>query len=321
MGIKLSKVSYTYYAIKKRNFDSVKYSIKDISFDIQSNDEFICVVGHTGSGKSTLIQHMNLLLKPSNGEMHIDGEQAKYDIISKNNKCKIGYIKIDNDKERIQKKIILKPLRKQIGLVFQFPEYQIFEETVLKDIMFGPLNFSFEKNKEKREADAEECARTIAKRMKIDKLLEESPFELSGGQMRKVAIAGILASNPDILVLDEPTVGLDPLAKRELLLFLKELNEVEHKSIVLITHDMDVVGEFAKRVIVMNKGEMKYDGDKDQLFRNEKCLFENNLNYPSIISLLKKLKEKLNYSNLNEYQYNIEDAYKEIEKAAGDQNE
>lgn len=180
--------------------------------------------------------------------------------------------------------------------------------------MFGPKNFSSQKKKEKREEEAKEKAINIANKMQIKDLLDLSPFELSGGQMRRVAIAGILASNPDVLVLDEPTVGLDPIGKKELLNFLKDLNEKDHKTIILVTHDMDVVAEYAKRVIVLNKGKITYDGSKDELFKNNDLLLNNNLDYPSIVLLLKKLKEKLNIKELDEYQYNIDDAFNEIKR-------
>ena len=222
MGIKLSEVSYTYNAIKKnKKQTNVYYSLNKASLNIDNNDEFVCVVGHTGSGKSTLIQHLNLLIRPTYGQISIENNEFKYDVYGIENKSKIAYFEFDNDHNLIKRDVVLKPLRKHVGLVFQFPEYQMFEETVLKDIMFGPMNFSCEKDKKIKEEKAKEEAIKVAKRMGIENLLDQSPFELSGGQMRKVAIAGILASNPDILVLDEPTVGLDPLAKKELLLFLK----------------------------------------------------------------------------------------------------
>ena len=322
MGIKLSEVSYTYNAIKKnKKQTNVYYSLNKASLNINNNDEFVCVVGHTGSGKSTLIQHLNLLIRPTYGQISIENNEFKYDVYGIENKSKIAYFEFDNDHNLIKRDVVLKPLRKHVGLVFQFPEYQMFEETVLKDIMFGPMNFSCEKDKKVKEEKAKEEAIKVAKRMGIENLLDQSPFELSGGQMRKVAIAGILASNPDILVLDEPTVGLDPLAKKELLLFLKELNEIEHKSIILITHDMDVVGEYAKRVIVLNKGCIQYDGSKNELFEDEKTVLDNNLSYPSIVVLLRSLKQKLNLSELNEYQYNVQDAFNEIKRIKGDQNE
>ena len=179
MGITVRSVTFSY------NKKAQLPTLNNINLSIDSQNEFICIMGATGSGKSTLAQMFNALLIPNHGEITI----LDYTIKPKRNKK-------------------LKPIRKKIGLVFQFPEYQLFEETVLKDIMFGPLNFGM-KNKE-----AKEKAIEIAKKLHIEDLLERSPFNLSGGQKRRVAIAGILVSEPDILILDEPTVGLDPLGKK-----------------------------------------------------------------------------------------------------------
>lgn len=310
MGINLSKVSLNYFKSKK----DIKYAIKDININISNNDEFIALVGHTGSGKSTLVQTLNSLLTISSGDISINykenNEDIYYHITSNGKKIKYSLSKKE-DRIKYKKRVELKPLRRHIGLVFQFPEYQIFEETVLKDIMFGPKNFL------KNESEAKEEALKIAKMMDIEPLLEKSPFTLSGGQMRKVAIAGILASNPDILVLDEPTVGLDPIAKRELLEFLKRLNEEEHKTIIIITHDMDVVGTYAKRVLVLNKGELKYDGSKDELFRNEEIIKDNNLSYPNSIRILMELKNKLNI-DFDIYKYSNEEVFQEIKEKLGE---
>lgn len=314
MGIELSKVSFAYYVPKKLK-EPVHFNLENVNLRINSKDEFIALVGHTGSGKSTLVQLLNTLQFPSRGTITYKTDDKEY-VIEKVN------TKYDENSKKYRKflfkkpnlKFHLKPLRKYTGLVFQFPEYQIFEETVLKDIEFGPKNF--DGNKE----EAHKRALKISEIMGIDNLLEKSPFSLSGGQMRKVAIAGILASNPDILVLDEPTVGLDPLAKRELLEFLKMLNEKYHKTVILITHDMDVVSEYIKRVIVLKKGHIMYDGSKEELFKNEEIIKNCNLGYPTVVNLLKDLNEKMNL-NLDIYQYNLNDAFKEIEAKLGDSHE
>ena len=284
MGIKLSNVSFAYYVPKSKK-KPIRFTLKDVSLNIDSQDEFIGLVGHTGSGKSTLVQLLNVLNLPTSGELDIFGNVIK-----------------------AKTKVKLKPIRKTVGLVFQFPEYQIFEETVLKDIMFGPKNFGVK--------DAEKVAREAAEIMGITDLLDRRPFNLSGGQMRKVAIAGILASNPDVLILDEPTAGLDPLAKSEFLDFLKTVNEEYHKSIIIITHDMDVVSKYLKRVLVLKQGELMFDGSKDDLFRNEEIIRDCNLDYPEIVKVLKKLKTKLDVK-LDEYQYNVDDAFKEVERVIG----
>lgn len=286
MGINLSKVSYSYFVPKGKN-KIINYTLKDVQLNIDSNNEFIAIVGHTGSGKSTLVQLMNALIYPTKGTVNI------FDNIVTN-----------------KPKIKLKPIREKVGLVFQFPEYQIFEETVKKDIMFGPKNFGIN--------NPEEVAINAASIMGITNLLEKSPFNLSGGQMRKVAIAGILASNPDVLILDEPTAGLDPTAKEELLVFLTELNTKMNKSIIIITHDMEVVSKFAKRVIVMKKGNVMFDGTKDDLFKNEEIIRDCNLDYPEIVKIMKQLKDRLNV-DLDVYQFTIEDAYKELAKKVGEE--
>jgi len=285
MGINFSKVNFAYFTPRKKQ--NIRYVLKDINLNIEKEDEFIAVVGHTGSGKSTLVQHMNALLFPTSGTLKIFGNI-------------------------VNKKIKLKPIRKRVGLVFQFPEYQIFEDTVKKDILFGPKNFEVE--------NAEEKVIEIAQMMGITDLLERSPFTLSGGQLRKVAISGILASEPEILILDEPTVGLDPHTKFELLELLKRINEEKHKTIILITHDMEVVSKYVKRVIVLNSGKVVFDGPKEELFKKEDILEEYNLDYPETIKILKYLNQKLNL-NLDVNKHSLQDAYLEIVKHLGDNNE
>lgn len=284
MALHLSKVNFTYNPTKRKK-QVVHYHLADINLEIASQNEFIALIGHTGSGKSTLVQLFNALLIASAGAVKINDK-----LITKN------------------PKFALKPIRKTVGLVFQFPEYQIFEETVLKDIMFGPKNFGL--------PNPEAIAREVAEVMNITDLLDKSPFNLSGGQMRKVAIAGILASKPDILVLDEPTAGLDPFAKKELLLFLAELNEVYHNSVIIITHDMELVSRYAKRILVLKKGKLMYDGDKLGLFQNEALVSECNLDYPEVIKIMKYLQEQLNIS-LDVYQFTLAEAKKELEKKLG----
>ena len=310
MGIELSKVNYAYYVPKKIK-EPIRFTLNDINLKLDSNDEFIAIVGHTGSGKSTLVQMFNALRFPSSGTVNINDKYIIRKNIKNNIDCK-KYRKqlISNPKIKFK----LKPIRQIVGLVFQFPEYQLFEETVLKDVMFAPKNFF------KNEKDAKERAIKISEIIGIDDLLEKSPFSLSGGQMRKVAIAGVLASNPDILVLDEPTVGLDPIAKKELLELLKELNEKYHKTIIIITHDMDVVSEYIKRVIVLKQGNLMYDGPKSELFKNEELVEDCNLGLPSVVQLLKDIKKKLNI-DIDEYQYNLNDAYQELVRKLGEHNE
>ncbi len=286
MAISLSKVSFAYEKSRKTG---PLYVLKDIdlTIDTEKND-FITIIGHTGSGKSTLVQLFNGLLTPSSGEVNVFNK-----IISSKKKTK------------------LKEIRKRVGLVFQFPEYQLFEETVLKDVMFGPKNYGLD--------DIENRAKRALQSVGIsEELFNESPFSLSGGQMRRVAIAGILASSPDVLIFDEPTVGLDPKGKKELLDLLEKLNKVDNKTIIFITHDMEVVAKAATRVLVLDNGNISFDGTKDELFRNEKIVSDNSLILPSTIRILKDIKEKLNL-DIDIYKYNVNDAYLELERALGGQ--
>lgn len=258
MGINFQNVDFKYS--KKASYKQ----LDQVSLNIDEKDEFVMIVGHTGSGKSTLVQHMNGLLLATSGRVEV---------------FNINVIR--------SKKIKLKPVREHVGLVFQFPEYQIFESTVLEDIMFGPKNFG--KSKE----EAKQLAIQAAHRIGInDEILERSPFTLSGGQMRRVAIAGAMAINPDILILDEPTVGLDPKGKDELMNLLVHMHNETHKTIIMISHDMDIVASYAKRILVMDQGKLIYDGDKEGLFADEEFLRQHNLDLPVISTIAKGLKAK-----------------------------
>ncbi len=285
--IKFNNVSFKY------NKKSPTNTLENINLTINSCDEFITILGHTGSGKSTLVQLMNALLLPDNGVVEIFGKKIK----SKN-------------KEK------LSDIRKKVGLVFQFPEYQLFEETVLKDIIFGPVNFG------KTKEDAINIAKETCKLLNIkEELYDKSPFNLSGGQMRRIAIAGILASQPDILILDEPTVGLDPKGRLEILELLKDIQRKTHKSIVLVTHDMNVVASSAKRVLVMKDGKLIKDTTPKELFKNVDELAELNLDLPDVSRLAIKLKEN-NLINYDELPLTKEELIQIIKKSKGDnQNE
>lgn len=257
MGINFQNVVFSY------NKKSPKKTLDRVSFTINEKDEFIAILGHTGSGKTTLVQHMNALLLPESGELEIFGKM----ILPKKNKN-------------------FRDVRRKVGLVFQFPEYQLFEETVLKDVMFGPKNFG------KTKDEALELAKRACEVVGIkEDLWDRSPFNLSGGQMRRVAIAGILASDPDILILDEPTVGLDPKGKLEILELLKAIQAETHKTIILVTHDMGVVANVAKRVLVMKAGELVVDSTPRELFSNLTKLYEYNLDLPESAKLAIELKK------------------------------
>ena len=259
MGISLEKVSYSYIKSRKHR----KYVVKDVSLNIEDKDEFIALVGETGSGKSTLATLFNALKTPTEGIATINGVKLK---------------KVHRRKDHYN------AIRKHVGLVFQFPDYQLFEETVLKDVMFGPKNFGH-KN------DAKELAEKALRMVRLpeDKWME-SPFSLSGGEKKMASIAGIIASDPDILVLDEPIAGLDPENKNKLLEILEDLNKSEHKSIVMIVHDMNTVYRYAKRVLVMNRGNLVFDGTPYDLFiNNEHIVKECKLDEPDTVRIAKEL--------------------------------
>ncbi|MDE5977008.1 MAG: energy-coupling factor ABC transporter ATP-binding protein [Turicibacter sp.] len=248
MQIKFESVNHIYNA----KTPMAQRALHDINFEIPSG-QFLAIIGHTGSGKSTLIQHMNGLLKPSSGSIAV-GER----VINSSEKNK-G----------------LKEVRQQVGLVFQFPEYQLFEDTVEKDIMFGPMNYGVS------EAEARQRAHDVIEMVGLNvSILKASPFNLSGGQMRRIAIAGILAMNPDILVLDEPTAGLDPQGQFEIMEMFNTLNKQYGKTIVLVTHDMNLVAEYAEEMIVMHRGVMRLKGKPNQVFKEVEILKECGITLP-----------------------------------------
>lgn len=256
MSIEFKKVNYIYG--KDTPFAYV--ALKDISLVIPQGS-FTALIGHTGSGKSTLIQHINALLQPTSGEVDIDEF-----VISAN-----------------QKPEILKPLRKKAGLVFQFPEYQLFEETIEKDIIFGPMNFGMS------EEDAKQRAHKVLDLVGLDETyLDRSPFELSGGQKRRVAIAGILAMEPDILVLDEPTAGLDPQGAKEMLELFKKFQQ-SGKTVIMVSHDMNHVLKYCDHVVVMNHGEIERHCSVDELFKEREYLESMSIDLPVITDFIQEL--------------------------------
>jgi len=254
MAITFQKVGYQYPQIQQQ-----KWAISQIDLLIEPTKEFVAVIGHTGSGKSTLIQHMNALLTPTTGQLKV----------------------FDHD---VAKGKPLSPIRKRVGMVFQFPEYQLFEETVERDIMFGPLNFGVSK-----EDATTKAAEVLAVVGMDESFLSRSPFSLSGGQMRRVAIAGILAMEPDILVLDEPTVGLDPAGQEDMMKLFTALHETYHKTLILVTHDMNIVAEYAKRVLVMKEGQLVFDGTPKDLFTDQAVLASLQLGRPDMMNVFEHI--------------------------------
>lgn len=257
MLIKLDRVSHYY------DEESGTPALNDVSLTI-SKGEFIGLVGHTGSGKSTLVQTLNGLIRPSTGQILIDEED-----ITKNG-------------------VNLKKVCQKIGLVFQYPEHQLFEETVERDIAFGPTNLGFSKNEiEERVAWAMDMVQ-----MDFEDFRNRSPFQLSGGQKRKVAIAGVLAMKPQVLVLDEPSAGLDPMGRNQLLQLLTQLNKDYQMTIILVSHRMEEVAELAGRLLVMNNGRLVLDDSPQKVFQQASLLEEIGLGIPQISRLLWELKKK-----------------------------
>ncbi|MDK1728098.1 energy-coupling factor ABC transporter ATP-binding protein [Dellaglioa algida] len=260
MAIKFNEVAFTYQ--KGTPFES--QALHDINLEIEDGS-FTAIVGHTGSGKSTLLQHLNGLLKPTEGEIQI-GEQ----IITPETPNKA-----------------LNDLRKQVGIVFQFPEAQLFEETVIKDVAFAPKNFG------KTESEAEAIAEKMLQLVGLpESIYQQSPFDLSGGQMRRVAIAGILAMEPKILVLDEPTAGLDPRGRVDMMAMFEELHREQNLTIILVTHQMDDVANYADYAIIMSKGTIIKSGTPRAVFSDPDFLLNNHLNVPTTTLFSKKLTEK-----------------------------
>lgn len=259
MGIALENVSFTY----QEGTPLASTALSDVSLTIEDGS-YTALIGHTGSGKSTILQLLNGLLVPSQGSMRVFDT-----LITSTSKNKD-----------------IRQIRKQVGLVFQFAENQIFEETVLKDVAFGPQNFGVS------EEDAEQIAREKLALVGIDEsLFNRSPFELSGGQMRRVAIAGILAMEPAILVLDEPTAGLDPLGRKELMNLFKKLHQ-SGMTIVLVTHLMDDVAEYANQVYVMEKGRLVKGGKPSDVFQDVIFMEEVQLGVPKITAFCKRLADR-----------------------------
>lgn len=237
-------------------------ALDNINLNIDQG-EFIAIIGHTGSGKSTLIQLLNGLEKPSTGRVLFDGEDIW------------------------DKKYNLRELRCKVGLVFQYPEHQLFEETVLKDVCFGPLNQGLSKG------EAISKAKKALKMVGIkEKYYELSPFELSGGQKRRVSIAGVLAMEPDYLILDEPTAGLDPAGRDKILNRIKDLHEKKGMGIILVSHSMEDVAKYANRIIVMNQGEIMYDDKPEEIFKHYKKLEKMGLAAPQISYIMHRLREE-----------------------------
>lgn len=257
MSIKIENLDFEYLANSRFAFQA----LRDINLEIPKN-KIIALIGKTGSGKSTLIQHLNGLLRPTKGCVYVDDFK-----IMPNQKVKK-----------------IKQLRQKVGLIFQFPEAQLFEETVLKDVMFGPLNFDKTKDNALELAQKALCDVGISQDLWL-----KSPLELSGGQKRKVAIAGILALDPDVIVADEPTAGLDPKSSRDMMSLFVKKNKEEHKTLIMVTHDLNAVFEYADHVIVLDGGKLAYSDSVNDFFKNYQLINELGFVLPPIISLQQQL--------------------------------
>lgn len=282
--IEFHHVSFVYNKKDPNHYDA----INDINFNIEEND-FVALVGKTGSGKSTLVQTLNGLLVPSKGytkvkDFIVTGDKEIINKLVKEKKFK------KKDFKHLSK------LRKEVGMVFQFPEYQLFSETVLKDVMFGPKNFGFS------DQEAEEKAKECLKKVGLNEsYYSRSPFELSGGEKRRVAIAGIIASNPSILVLDEPTVGLDPNGRKEILDLVEKIHQ-EGTTIIIVTHDMETVMNYANKVVVLKDSKYLGTMTPSELF-NKEDIETYSLEVPPLYKFKRLLKEngyKKDLSNAND---------------------
>lgn len=277
MSITVENLTYTY----SKGLPNETRALEDVSFQLEPG-EFAAVIGHTGSGKSTLMQQLNGLLRPDSG------------------KITVGEVCITDPSTKMTE------VRRKVGLVFQYPEYQLFEETVAKDVAFGPKQVGM--TGEKLDRVVEESIRLTG--LDYEEVKERSPFELSGGQKRRVAIAGVLAMKPEILILDEPTAGLDPSAHRDVLELIRRIHRKERMTILLVSHNMGDIAELADRVLVMNRGKLVMNGTPAEVFSRGEPLWEMGLGLPPATEFMERLKERM--PGIDAAQLSIEDAAKEI---------
>lgn len=269
MDISLKQVEYRYQA----NTPFERLAISDVSFDIPSGT-YLAIIGHTGSGKSTILQHLNAILLPTKGKITIGNRTI-----------------VSGKKEKN-----LKDVRRKVGIVFQFPEHQLFEETVEKDICFGPMNFGVS------ESEAKRRAKEVIKLVGLtEDILEKSPFDLSGGQMRRVAIAGVLAMEPDVIVLDEPTAGLDPRGRKEIMDLFYDLHKKRNLSTILVTHSMEDAALYADQIVIMHKGTVFKQGSPEEIFTSPQQLVKLGLNVPEVVRFQMLFEDKLGFKLEKKY--------------------
>ncbi|MFS0604790.1 energy-coupling factor ABC transporter ATP-binding protein [Peribacillus frigoritolerans] len=282
MRITLDDVEYRYQV----NTPFEHLALHDVNISMEPGT-YTAIIGHTGSGKSTLLQHLNALLKPTKGRVFIG----------------------DRTIEAGRKEKALRPIRQKVGIVFQFPEHQLFDETVEKDICFGPMNFGVS------EIDAKKLARKAISQVGLnEEVLEKSPFDLSGGQMRRVAIAGVLAMEPEVLVLDEPTAGLDPRGRKEIMDMFYDLHKARGISTILVTHSMEDAAKYADDIIIMHKGTVFKKGTPQEIFSEPEQLMELGLDVPDTVRFQLKLQKELGV-RFDHPCLNIGDLAIEIDKA------
>lgn len=259
MAIQVNNLTYIY----SEGMPYETLALSDVSFEI-ADGSFVGIIGHTGSGKSTLIQHLNGLLKPKSGTITVDGLSITGSDVK------------------------LRDVRRMIGLVFQYPEYQLFEETVEKDIAFGPLNLGL--SQEEAAARVKEALKHVG--LSYTEISQRSPFDLSGGQKRRVAIAGVIAMKPKVLILDEPTAGLDPKAHRDILTLIRSVHESEHNTILLVSHNMGDIAEMAEKVLVMDRGRLVLSGTPREVFSRTETLRALGLGLPPAAEFMDALKKR-----------------------------
>jgi energy-coupling factor transport system ATP-binding protein len=282
MDISLKQVEYRYQA----NTPFEHLAIQNVSIDIPSGT-YMAIIGHTGSGKSTILQHLNALLQPTEGMVVIGNREIKAHQKNKN----------------------LKDVRQKVGIVFQFPEHQLFEETVEKDIIFGPMNFGVSEQEAKRRARA-----AIVHVGLTEEILQKSPFDLSGGQMRRVAIAGVLAMDPDVIVLDEPTAGLDPRGRKEIMDMFYQLHKERNLSTILVTHSMEDAAKYADQIVIMHQGKVVKQGTAERIFSSPAELIKLGLDVPEVVRFQLKLEERIG-AKMDKVFLSIEDLSSAVAKS------
>lgn len=284
MYIQVKNLSYTY----NKDLPNEGKALDDVSFNVEKNS-VLGVIGHTGSGKSTLLQMLNGLIQPDEGDVIIGEDRIT------------------------EEKFPLVKIRRKVGLVFQYPEYQLFEETVKKDVMFGPSNLGVE-DPDELELIARDAIEKVG--LNYDAIAEKSPFELSGGQKRRVAIAGVIAMKPEVLILDEPTAGLDPESRAELIRLIKDLQKKEDMVLIFVSHNMNDIATLADKIIVLDKGKIVMEGSPEEIFSMEDELNEIGLGLPNVTRIMHRIGDEI--PDLDKDIFTTAEASKELSRVIYD---